>query len=101
MSVEEQKFTPPPIKGYRSLTQTEVDLMNEIKQKGIELQELILLVQNHIIAQQNKADASPYGAEEWERLDAAQPERWMAIGRTHFQEGLMALTRSVAQPGFF
>ena len=29
------------------------------------------------------------------------PERWAAIARTHFQEGLMALTRAVAQPTFF
>jgi hypothetical protein len=35
------------------------------------------------------------------RIDRAQPERWAAIARTHFQEGLMALTRAVAQPTFF
>jgi len=29
------------------------------------------------------------------------PERWRAIANTHFQEGLMALTRAVAQPTSF
>ena len=28
-------------------------------------------------------------------------KRWLAIGRTHLQEGLMALTRSIAKPTFF
>jgi len=28
-------------------------------------------------------------------------KRWVALGTTHLQEGLMALTRSVARPTFF
>ena len=28
-------------------------------------------------------------------------QRWVAIGTTHLQEGLMALTRAVAKPTFF
>lgn len=35
------------------------------------------------------------------RLNYATPGRWNAIARTHLQEGLMALTRAVAQPGSF
>lgn len=35
------------------------------------------------------------------RLNYATPGRWSAIGKTHLQEGLMALTRAVAQPGTF
>ena len=67
------------IKGYRELTQVEIDLMNEIKTKGAELGELV-----------NKLRTS-------EGLD----QRWVSIGATDFQTGLMALTRSVAQPTFF
>ena len=67
------------IKGYRELTQVEIDLMNEIKTKGAELGELV-----------NKLRAT-------EGLD----QRWVSIGATDFQTGLMALTRSVAQPTFF
>jgi len=27
--------------------------------------------------------------------------RWVAVGKTHLQQGLMALTRAVAKPEFF
>lgn len=67
------------IKGYRELTQDEIDLMNEIKTKGAELGELV-----------KKLRANP---------DLEQ--RWISIGATHMQQGLMALTRGVARPEFF
>lgn len=67
------------IKGYRELSQEEIDLMNEIKSKGAELGELV-----------DKLRAS-------EGID----QRWVSIGTTDLQTGLMALTRSVAQPTFF
>lgn len=67
------------IKGYRELSQEEIDLMNDIKAKGAELGELV------------------------EKLRQAEglDQRWVSIGATDFQTGLMALTRSVAQPTFF
>lgn len=86
------------ITGYRDLTQGEIDLMNAIKAKGMELEELVGKVQAHLAAQDNAADSD---SAEVGRLDRAQPLRWAAIGRTHFQEGLMALTRAVAQPTSF
>jgi len=67
------------IKGYRELSQAEIDAMNEIKQKGVELGELV----DKLRAQSD--------------LD----QRWVSIGATNLQTGLMALTRSVAQPDFF
>lgn len=67
------------IKGYRELSQAEIDAMNEIKTKGAELGDLVAKLR----AQQG--------------LD----QRWISIGATHMQEGLMALTRGVAQPTFF
>lgn len=67
------------IKGYRELSQEEIDLMNEIKTKGAELGELVDKLR--------KAEG----------LD----QRWVSIGATDFQTGLMALTRSVAKPEFF
>ena len=67
------------IKGYRELSQVEIDLMNEIKAKGKELGELVDKLRRD------------------ERLD----QRWVSIGATDFQTGLMALTRSVAKPTFF
>lgn len=70
------------IKGYRELTQEEIDLMNEIKAQGVVLGELVEKLED--VRRQNNLDA-----------------RWIAIGKTHLQEGLMALTRSVAKPDFF
>lgn len=67
------------IKGYRELNETEIALMNEIKTTGAELGELVAKLR------------------ETEGLD----QRWISIGATDFQTGLMALTRSVAQPTFF
>ena len=86
------------IRGYRELSQEEIDLMNEIKSKGAELGELIEKIRKiHVDQRRVNAD----NAEEMDRINQAEPERWASIGRTHFQEGLMALTRSIAQPGFF
>lgn len=67
------------IKGYRELSPAEIELMNEIKAKGVELGDLVA-----------KLQASP-------DLD----QRWIAIGATDLQTGLMALTRGVAQPTTF
>lgn len=67
------------ISGYRDLTQDEIDLMNEVKAKGVEVGELVA-----------KMRAMP-------TLD----QRWVAIGATDMQTGLMALTRAVAQPTTF
>lgn len=73
------RYTPPPVTGYRKLSQAEVDLMNEIKAKGDEMGALI-----------DKLRATP-------GLDG----RWVAIGATNIQTGVMALVRAVAQPTNF
>lgn len=67
------------ITGYRQLSQTEADLINRIKLKGVELGSLVA------------------------ELRAAQglDQRWISIGATDLQTGLMALTRGVAQPTTF
>lgn len=66
------------IKGYRELSEDEIALMNEIKTKGIELNDLLRKL----------------AAEDTDK-------RWLSIGQTHLQQGLMAWTRAVAQPEFF
>lgn len=67
------------ISGYRELDESEIAAMNEVKAVGAQLGELIA-----------KLRAKP-------ELD----QRWVSIGATHMQEGLMALTRSIAKPTFF
>lgn len=88
------------IKGYRELDQVEIDLMNRIKEKGVELAELITDIRAHHLVQRQEAAHDETGDEDG-RLDAAEPDRWRNLGRTKLQEGLMDLTRSVAQPEFF
>lgn len=95
------------IRGYRELTQEEIDLMNEVKTKGLELEALINKVKTHISDQRVRVKGmSAEGkmaeaADEEARLNGAEPERWAALGKTNLQEGLMFLTRSIAQPDFF
>lgn len=72
------------IKGYRELTQEEIDLMNDIKTVGAELENLIERVHAHIDPSEN-----------------GETRRWVSIGKTHLQQGVMALTRAVAKPDFF
>lgn len=67
------------IKGYRELSVEEIQAMNTIKTKGIELGELVETLRN----------------------TAGIDQRWVSIGATDLQTGLMALTRAVAQPTFF
>ncbi len=88
------------IKGYRELSQEEIDLMNGIKAKGAELlalqAELVLM-----LAMQKDVKSATENAEELEeflRFQAAEPLRWAAIGKTDIQTGIMALVRAVAQP---
>jgi len=76
MSMENQHRK---IKGYRELTQTEIDRMNDIKQLGVVLGELVGAL----------------------RADPGLDQRWVSIGATDLQTGLMALTRAVAQPESF
>ena len=72
-------FKQPAITGYRQLSEAEIALMNEIKQHGVELGLLV-----------DRLKATP-------ELDI----RWISIGATDLQKGLMALTRAVAQPTTF
>lgn len=67
------------ISGYRELDKDEIDLMNEIKSIGPTLEALITKL---------------------ESLDSTD-KRWVDLGKTDLQTGLMYLTRSIAKPTFF
>lgn len=93
------------ITGYRELSQEEIDLMNAIKAKGAELEELCAKVKSHIAAQYQQAKQDdPEGITdnpELDRLQRADPITWENWARGNFQSGLMYLTRAVAQPTSF
>lgn len=90
------------IKGYRDLSQAEIDLMNRIKAKGSELLELQQELSQMLQEQRDAkiADAAGNGTLYWEhaRFEAAEPLKWCEIGKTDIQTGVMALVRAVAQP---
>ena len=85
------------IKGYRELSQEEVDLMNHIKAKGAEMLELQAELVAHIKTRR-QACVAVLDQDELDRMDAAEPMHWASIGKTDIQTGIMALVRAVAQP---
>lgn len=79
------------ITGYRELTQVEIDLMNEVKQMGKDLEELHNKLKDYTIS---IVDSEPC-------VESSEAFRWLAMGRTDMQKGLMCWTRSIAKPQFF
>jgi hypothetical protein len=68
------------ITGYRDLTQNEIDAMNSIKALAEKVGDIVSNMESSL---------------------GAEDKRWVAIGKTHLQQGFMALTRAVARPGTF
>ena len=73
------------IRGYRDLNQAEIDLMNNVKELGQKVGDLIEYVTNRNVEANNIS------------ID----HRWINIAKTDLQKGFMALIRSIAQPTTF
>jgi len=94
------------IKGYRDLSEYEVDLMNRVKAAGAELlqlqAEVVQVLRNDEAAKSNATRINstdyPQCLAELQRFQAAEPFRWAAIAKTDIQTGVMALVRAVGQP---
>ena len=71
------------ISGYRELNQEEIDLMNEIKEKGRELNQLVGRV---MLMQVHEASAG------------MERERWAEYAGMNIETGVMQLVRAVALP---
>lgn len=67
------------IKGYRDLSQEEINLMNEAKELAEKVGELVTKI--NLLPETDK--------------------RWSAIGQTDLQKGFMAVIRAVARPSTF
>lgn len=67
------------ITGYRELSQEEISLMNLVKTLGERAGEIVQLL----------------------RDTSSADQRWVSIGATDMQTGLMALVRAVAKPTSF
>jgi hypothetical protein len=83
-------YIPPPVTGYRKLSQAEVDLMNEIKAKGDEIGALVSKLR---VLSMDPRPGEPLAFQ----LDG----RCVSIGATEIQTGLMWLVRAVAKPTNF
>ena len=73
------------IKGYRDLTQDEIDCMNKVKLLGEEIGKLY-----DYLAVTNAQTAN-------HQIDMG----WLNEGRTDLQKGIMCWVRSIAQPTSF
>lgn len=67
------------IKGYRTLTDSEINLMNSCKTLGSELENIISVL----------------------RSEEETDKRWIDIAETDLQKGIMGLVRSIAKPESF
>ncbi len=67
------------IKGYRELSQQEIDLMNEGKALAEQVWAFIEKLKN----------------------EGSTDKRWVSIGQTDLQKGFMAAIRAIAQPTTF
>ena len=67
------------IKGYRDLSQEEIDLMNEAKALSEKVGELVEKI----------------------LLSDGTDGRWVSIGKTNLQQGFMAVIRGIAKPTTF
>lgn len=66
----------PDIRGYRDLTEQDVAAVNIVKTAEVS------------VGQVWRGVSSIDGVD----------KRWLAVAKTHFQEGFMALVRSITQP---
>lgn len=85
------------IKGYRDLSQAEIDLMNEVKAKGEELRALVKKIRETIVPQAAQiADSGPDSS--LIEHEADHPEYWLRHADGTFRTALMFATRAIAQP---
>lgn len=68
-----------PIKGYRELTQAEIEAVNAVKGLAVTVGNVI-----------DELRKNP-------NLD----QRWVSIGTTHLQQGFMAVIRGITRPTTF
>lgn len=73
---DEDVYEPPPIQGYRAMTQSQVDLVNTVKRA----EQTVLAILRNL---SDDADIDP---------------RWFAIGKAHIETGFMSVCRSIARP---
>lgn len=98
MSQNDDKGLPGlPVHGYRAQPAANVALVNEFKQD----EERLLRKLDALVARKPWCDIGTgrFHTEASSESPLATDPRFVALARTHFQEGFMALNRAVFQPG--
>ena len=72
----------------QALSQTEIELLSEIKQQSESLNALLVKVRDHI-------EIAYTDAQERDRLREAEPTHWLRQGWSRLQEGMMLIERAV------
>lgn len=75
------------ILGYHAISDEDVALINRIKLVEVAVQNLV-----------NDIDQAIAAANAEHGIGTAEPYRWLELGKSDIQVGLMALTRAVARP---
>jgi len=85
------------ITGYRDLNKDEIREMNDIKELGNTVGNLInnIAIASSKLVEENVKDPDKF------KHELQQSQRWINIARTHMQQGFMALTRAIARPESF
>ena len=81
------------IKGYRDLSQEEIDAMNLVKGRAQNVSETVTYVERMV-------DKMPEDTEA-EIAEKAEAARWLNEGKMELQKGFMAVTRAIARPTSF
>lgn len=76
--MSEDGFKAPPVTGYNDQSAESLNAVNRSKDMELDLAEFVKYVKNH--------DA------------LGVDKRWAAIAVTHFEQGFMALNRSIFKP---
>lgn len=87
-----EPFTQLNITGYRQLSETEAQLINEGKALAEQVGAWIAKLRQY-----GDTNRPGTAAVSGPPLD----QRWVSIGATHLQQGFMAAVRGIAQPSTF
>ena len=82
-----EEHKPLPVSGYTPQSDAKVALVNSFKED-----------EERLLRKLDAISAQTFHLPKTDGTVSAPDHRWIAIARTHFQEGFMALNRAVFQP---
>ncbi len=83
-------MTDSKLKGMRELSDAEIEMMNNIADLGNQFGDLVDRLENEPFHDDNDTELNIY-----------PDHRWLAIGKSHLQQGVMCLKRAIGKPDNF